>query len=246
MVQLRKVTAIEESWLREMLGTDVSFKRTIVLDTTLKRVVEVTEEFLDDLLINSTLSETTNDDTAAEVLTQAILTNQIQFEQWDEHVEQFVRRLNFAAEHAPAYLLPKIDEFAKAFLIQQSIYGCRSFKDVQKAKLWPALNDWLRYEQRQAVELVAPESIELPHRKRPVKLRYDEKGDVILSETIQALYDCALPITVAEGRVKVVFELLSPARRPVQITRDLDYFWKNSYLEIRKELKGRYPKHEWR
>jgi ATP-dependent helicase HrpB len=246
MVQLRKVTAIEESWLREMLGTDVSFKRTIVLDTTLKRVVEVTEEFLDDLLINSTVTETTNDDTAAEVLTQAILTNQIQFEQWDEHVEQFVRRLNFAAEHAPAYLLPKIDEFAKAFLIQQSIYGCRSFKDVQKAKLWPALNDWLRYEQRQAVELVAPESIELPHRKRPVKLRYDEKGDVILSETIQALYDCPLPITVAEGRVKVVFELLSPARRPVQITRDLDYFWKNSYLEIRKELKGRYPKHEWR
>ena len=246
MVQLRKVTAIEESWLREMLGTDVSFKRAIVLDTNLKRVVEVTEEFLDDLLINSTVSETTNDDTAAEVLTQAILTDQIQFEQWDEHVEQFVRRLNFAAEHAPAYQLPKIDEHAKAFLIQQSIYGCRSIKDVQKAKLWPALNDWLRYEQRQAVELVAPESIELPYRKRPVKLRYDEKGDVILSETIQALYDCPLPITVAEGRVKVVFELLSPARRPVQITRDLDFFWKNSYLEIKKELKGRYPKHEWR
>lgn len=246
LVQLKKVTAIDEDWLKEMVGTAVSFKRTIVLDPTLKRVVEVLEEYLDDLLINSKVSETSDDDAAAEVLTQAILTNEIPFEQWDEQVEHFVRRLNFAAIHAPEYGLPQIDSQAKAFIIQQSIYGCRSIKDVQKTKLWPALNDWLRYEQRQAVELVAPESIELPHRKRPVKLRYDEKGDVILSETIQALYDCPLPITVAEGRVKVVFELLSPARRPVQITRDLDYFWKNSYLEIRKELKGRYPKHEWR
>lgn len=246
LVQLKKVTAINEVWLKEMVGTAVSFKRTIVLDPTLKRVVEVSDEYLDDLLINSKVSETSDDDVAAEVLTQAILTNQVPFEQWDEHVEHFVRRLNFAAIHAPEYSLPQIDSQAKAFIIQQSVYGCRSIKDVQKAKLWPALNDWLRYEQRQAVDLVAPESIELPHRKRPVKLRYDEKGDVILSETIQALYDCPLPITVAEGRVKVVFELLSPARRPVQITRDLDYFWKNSYLEIRKELKGRYLKHEWR
>ena len=73
-----------------------------------------------------------------------------------------------------------------------------------------------------------------------------DKGDVILSETVQALYDLPLPVTVAEGKVSVVFEILAPSRRPVQITRDLDYFWKNSYHDVKKELKGRYPKHEWR
>jgi len=50
---------------------------------------------------------------------------------------------------------------------------------------------------------------------------------------------------VADGRVPVTLELLSPARRPVQVTRDLESFWSRGYLEVRKELKGRYPKHYW-
>jgi len=50
---------------------------------------------------------------------------------------------------------------------------------------------------------------------------------------------------VAEGRVPVTMELLSPARRPVQVTRDLESFWSRGYHEVRKELKGRYPKHFW-
>ena len=119
-------------------------------------------------------------------------------------------------------------------------------KDVQRCNLWPTLKAWFSYEQLAAVDLVAPTTINLPRRKYPVKLRYDDKGDVILSETVQALYDLPLPVTVAEGKVSVVFEILAPSRRPVQITRDLDYFWKNSYHDVKKELKGRYPKHEWR
>jgi len=50
---------------------------------------------------------------------------------------------------------------------------------------------------------------------------------------------------VVKGRVALALELLSPARRPVQITRDLDSFWSSGYLEVKKELKGRYPKHYW-
>ena len=61
---------------------------------------------------------------------------------------------------------------------------------------------------------------------------------MVLSETIQYLYDCPTPVCVAEGKVPVLFEILSPARRPVQVTRDLENFWRGSYPEIRKELKG--------
>jgi ATP-dependent helicase HrpB len=245
-VLLRKVTEIEEEWLNEDLLKDLTKNISYEYNKELKRVQQITELVYNQLIIRRELSEIKDNDVAAEILTKAILNNEIDFPQWNEDVEHFVRRVNFAALHAPHYGIPAIREEEKEFIIQQSVYKCRSLKDIQKCDVWPSLKAWLSYEQMEAVKYLAPEFIELPHKKRPVKLRYDEKGDVILSETIQALYDCPLPLTVAEGKVQVIFELLAPSRRPVQITRDLEYFWKNSYYDVKKELKGRYPKHEWR
>ena len=51
--------------------------------------------------------------------------------------------------------------------------------------------------------------------------------------------------TIANGKVKLLIHLLSPARRPLQVTQDLAGFWKSSYLDVKKEMKGRYPKHNW-
>ena len=76
-----------------------------------------------------------------------------------------------------------------------------------------------------------------------LKIRY-ENGRAILSARIQQLYDHP-PVLIAD-RVPVLYELLAPNYRPVQITEDLEAFWKTSYPSIKKELKGRYPKHEWR
>jgi len=245
-LSFRKVTEVDPDWLAE-IGIN-EYKKVISyrFDLDTKRAVQQTEYCIQDLVLERQFADIPDHDKASEIITEAILDGKIDFPQWNEDVEYFVRRVNFASKHAPHYEIPAIDNEAKEFIIQQAVYRCRSAKDVLKANVWPVLKAWLSYEQYEAVNYIAPEFFELPHRKKPVKLRYDDKGEVILSETIQALYDCPLPITVAEGKVQVVFELLAPSRRPVQITRDLEYFWKNSYLEIRKELKGRYPKHEWR
>lgn len=245
-VFLRKVTEIEANWLTSELLNDVRHNVSYIFNKDNNRFVKITEVISNMLVLSREQSEIDDDETAAQIISDAIRKGEIPFPQWDENVEHYVRRVNFAADHAPHYQIPHILEEEKDFIIQQSVYSCRSLKEIQKCNVWPALKSWLSYEQSEAVNVVAPETVILPHRKKPVKLRYDEKGDVILSETIQALYDCPLPITVAEGKVSVIFELLAPSRRPVQITRDLDYFWKNSYHDIKKELKGRYPKHEWR
>ena len=243
---LRKVTEVDESWISK-LNTH-GFKKTVYeeFDTEQKRVVKITEYRISDLVLMRESDTMVEFETASRLLTRAILEGQLPFPQWDEDVEHFVRRVNFASKHAPHYEIPLIDADAKEFILQQSVYHCRSEKDVLRCTVKPALKAWLSYEQHVAVDLVAPVSIDLPRRKKPVLLKYDEKGDVILSETIQGLYDCPLPLCVAEGKVSVVFEILAPSRRQVQITSDLDYFWKNSYHQIKKELKGRYPKHEWR
>jgi ATP-dependent helicase HrpB len=245
-LSLRKVTAIEESWLQNITSAEMIKTTETKFDTNLQKVIQSTNWIWNGLVLKRDTKDSNNPEEIALFMTKAILDKNIPFPQWNEDVEHFIRRVNFASKHCPHYGIPPIDEDAIEFIIQQAIYGCKSSKEIAKCTIWQSLNGWFSYEQLSAVNLAAPETIELPHRHKPVKLRYDDKGDVILSETIQALYDCPLPITVAEGKVSVIFELLAPSRRPVQITRDLDYFWKNSYHQIKKELKGRYPKHEWR
>ena len=244
-LSLRKVTEVEESWLARLVTKGVSLQSEIVLDATQKRVVEVVRHVFNELNVFTETREVANNDVSSEFLTEAILSGKIEFSKWDEEVEHFVRRANFAARNAPHYGIPLIDDEAKRFIIQQSIYKCRSLKDLDRCNLWTALKAWFSFEQLASIDYLAPVSVNLPRRKFPVKLRYDEKGNAVLSETVQALYDL-LPVTLCEGKVQVVYEILAPSRRPVQITRDLDYFWKNSYNDVKKDLKGRYPKHEWR
>jgi ATP-dependent helicase HrpB len=67
----------------------------------------------------------------------------------------------------------------------------------------------------------------------------------VLAVKLQELFGCTASPTVLDGRVPVVLHLLSPAQRPVQVTRDLAGFWRSSYFDVRKELRGRYPRHPW-
>ena len=80
---------------------------------------------------------------------------------------------------------------------------------------------------------------------KKVRVRY-ERGAAIASSKIQHFYDVDKHPTVCNGAVKAKVELLAPNQRPCQLTEDLPNFWKTSYEGVKKELKGRYPKHEWR
>ena len=108
------------------------------------------------------------------------------------------------------------------------------------------LESWLSPEQTAALPSLVPEEIPLPNKKRPARLRYDSDGETTLSATIQDFYDLMETPTIAEGRYLLRLEILAPNRRPVQVTRDIKGFWQDSYPEVKRELAGRYPKHEWR
>jgi ATP-dependent helicase HrpB len=243
---LRKVTAIEESWLAELRLKGWDENSEYRYDPESKRVMRFTERSLNGLVIGKFLEEATDREEISKVFVIEILDKRISFPQWDEKVEAVVRRVNFASRHAAYFPIPAIDAEVKSLLIQQCVYACKSLKDVQRADVWPFLRDFISADQWKEVDRLAPESIQLPLRKRPTFLRYEENGDVVLSETVQALYDCPTNLCIADGKARLKYEILSPARRPVQITSDLEQFWKTSYQEVKKELKGRYPKHEWR
>jgi len=108
---------------------------------------------------------------------------------------------------------------------------------------WP-LQALLTVEQRQTLDSLAPTHLTVPTGSR-MPLKYDSGDIPILAVRLQELFGLTETPWVANGRVPVLIHLLSPARRPVQVTQDLKSFWENGYPEVKKELKGRYPKHFW-
>jgi ATP-dependent helicase HrpB len=95
-----------------------------------------------------------------------------------------------------------------------------------------------------ALEREAPETLLVPS-GRSTRLEYNEDGTVTASVKLQELFGLAETPQVGARREPVVLSLLAPNGRPVQVTRDLRSFWDRTYPEVRKELRGRYPKHPW-
>jgi ATP-dependent helicase HrpB len=106
-----------------------------------------------------------------------------------------------------------------------------------------ALESLLPWPQRRRLDELAPTHVEVPSGSR---LRLDYSGESpVLAVRVQEMFGCTDTPRVAGGRQPVLLQLLSPAGRPVQVTADLAGFWAGSYREVRKELRGRYPKHPW-
>jgi len=102
----------------------------------------------------------------------------------------------------------------------------------------------LPWDVRQKLDRDAPATLRIPS-GRAVSLDYRADGSVFASAKLQELFGLGVTPTLGSAKIPVTFEMLSPNRRPVQTTRDLASFWKNTYPEVRKELRGRYPKHPW-
>ena len=123
--------------------------------------------------------------------------------------------------------------------------GCRKLEDVRALDLFNAIQDgFLTPAQRRELPRLAPTHVVVPSGSR-LALDYAQGTQPVLAVRIQEVFGMASSPRVADGRVPVLMHLLSPARRPVQVTSDLASFWANGYAEVRKDLRGRYPKHDW-
>ena len=102
----------------------------------------------------------------------------------------------------------------------------------------------LTWQQRQALDAEAPTHMEVPSGSR-LPIDYADPASPVLAVRLQEMFGLAETPSIARGRVPLTLHLLSPAHRPVQVTRDLGGFWRSSYHDVRKDLRGRYPKHVW-
>jgi ATP-dependent helicase HrpB len=124
-----------------------------------------------------------------------------------------------------------------AALVERAAHGARALREIdpQAALDWAVKRD---------LDRLAPESIDVPSGRR-ARLEYQEDGSVATAVKLQELFGLAETPRVGPGMEPVLLSLLAPNGRPVQMTRDLRSFWERTYPEVRKELRGRYPRHPW-
>lgn len=238
-------SAIEVSWIEELFPDLLSVVEETVFDEKLKRVVERRVMQFQDLELSSKESWEPDAGKAAAAFARLISEGKAKLGKWDEEVEHFIRKVNFTASVFVEYGIDSIDDEARALLIEHCCLGVRSIKDLKRKEVLPVLHEWVGPETLAMVERELPDRLQLANEK-PARLRVDAEGQLTLSAKIQSLYDLPNTPLFCQGRAKPRVELLAPNMRPIQITNDLKSFWSGSYEGIKKELKGRYPKHEWR
>ena len=182
---------------------------------------------------------------AATLLARLVKDGTLKLKKWDASIESWITRLNFLANELPELKLPTIGDQERLDLLEHICHGGFGYKDIKDRDPWSTLRAWLSNEQSAALDYYAPERIQLTE-KRSCKVRYTEGGTPIIAARVQDLYDVNKNPSLADGRIPLRIEILAPNQRPVQVTDNLESFWTSAYPSIRKELAGRYPKHEWR
>lgn len=167
---------------------------------------------------------------------------------WTPEAEQFRLRLQCAANWLPEYDWPAVDEESLLATLESwllphmsGVHSLRALKALNVAQALRGLLDWSML---QRLDSELPAHYTVPTGSR-IAIRYHEDNPPVLAVRMQEMFGEAKTPTIAQGRVPLVLELLSPAQRPLQVTSDLSAFWQGSYREVQKEMKGRYPKHIW-
>jgi ATP-dependent helicase HrpB len=164
--------------------------------------------------------------------------------QWRDRV-MFLRK---AEAHSSQNPWPDLSDEAlvarsEAWLLP-ALYGKTSLKELSPAELSDALMTLLPWELRARLEREAPTHFEAPTGTM-LAIDYEAEQGPTIAVRLQELFGLNTHPSIAKGAVPLVLELLSPAHRPVQVTRDLPGFWRGSYAAVRSDLRGRYPRHPW-
>jgi ATP-dependent helicase HrpB len=239
---VRQASRIRRDWLpaeQTTAAVEVAFDPETEKVTARKRL-----RFLD-LLLEETPASFPDDAEAVGVLAVAASEHLNRVLPPDDSAAgSFLLRVRCLRQWLPELNLPAFEEAELRELLTWVCQGCRSFEDVRKADWLTALQGRLTHVKRQAVEREAPEWIEVPSGSR-LALKYEEGRPPVLAVRIQEMFGLHDTPRIAGGRVKVLLHLLAPNYRPQQVTDDLASFWKNTYPQVRKELRARYPKHAW-
>ncbi len=166
---------------------------------------------------------------------------------WSREGTQLRERLEFLGRLTPD-AWPDASEDALAASLEEwllpFVSGLKRLDDLKRVELGEALLARVGWERRADVDRLAPAEIQVPSGSH-IRIDYSDPDAPALAVRLQEVFGMTETPRIGGGRVPLTMKLLSPAQRPVQVTQDLASFWRDAYFEVRKDMRGRYPKHYW-
>ncbi len=231
----------------ELFASQLQQKQEVRWDSATQRIVARQTTSLGALILEESALPSPDQNLMADALLQALLEKGVDRLPWSEEALRTKQRLAFLHHLFPT----QWPDVSAEILIQTSsdwlhphLLGLRNLEQVARLDFKEMLLADLSWEQRQEMDRLAPSHLEVPSGSS-IALDYSDPSVPILAVRLQEVFGMLETPAVGGGQVPLLIHLLSPARRPVQVTRDLKSFWATGYFEVRKDLRGRYPKHHW-
>ncbi len=238
-------------WIEETFPQECFWKNVSGWDETRGRAVQEEHLLFRGLILarrsaagtGTTLSSAATESAEA-LLVARLVSGQEKFPGWDDDANQWLLRLALARKAHPEYGFPKMDEEDWTLLYHEVCRGKSSLRELEGLSLVKALKEYIGPMQAAFLETELPVRRKLPS-GRMAKFTYFEGHPPELSARIADFFGMEGRLTLLDGQVEVVFDILAPNYRTVQKTLDLSGFWLNTYPEVKKEFKRRYPRHPW-
>jgi ATP-dependent helicase HrpB len=245
---IRQASVLSLETFRREFADGIATARKVCWDEREGRVISCEEERFGALVLFSRPATATADEVRSALVEGITRGPGLSALRWSTAACRFRARVRLMARLFPDEGWP---DFSDATLLAtlgdwlgSHLDGVRRLADVAAVDMLPPLQALLPWNLLRRLDEGAPTHLVVPSGSR-VPLEYGDNGSPTLAVKLQEMFGLADTPTVAWGRVPVVIHLLSPAGRPLQVTADLRGFWNGAYQEVKKEMRGRYPKHPW-
>ncbi|MFT4267095.1 MAG: ATP-dependent helicase C-terminal domain-containing protein, partial [Xenophilus sp.] len=250
---LLRAAPVDEARLRRDFAGRFVQRDVVRWDAQKRALVARRESGFDRIVLDSRPAGKVDPQHAAQALTEAVRELGLDALPWTESLRQWRARVQSLRAWMPELELPDYADDALLATLEDwmapAFAGKTRLDALDEDALGEALKSPLPWEQRQQVERHAPARIAVPSGiERRIDYALDHDGTPqppVLAVKLQELFGLADTPRIADGRVPLLLHLLSPGGKPLQVTGDLRNFWDSTYAEVRKEMKGRYPRHPW-
>ncbi|MFF0828118.1 ATP-dependent helicase HrpB [Brevibacillus sp. NPDC003359] len=237
--------SVEESTLLNDCAMQITERMNVWWEHTARAVRSRKQKRLGAILLSDTPAEASPDELLAAFL-EGIKEEGLEILPWNRQARQYRERLTIMTRLEEGW--PNVDDEALLASLEEwlapHVYGFKRKEDLQSLSVTTILESILSWEQRRQLDEYAPTHVIVPSGSK-IPVDYSDPTAPVLSVRLQELFGWQDSPRIGRGKVPLTLHLLSPAHRPVQVTRDLASFWAHAYFEVKKDLKGRYPKHYW-
>ncbi|MEH6525620.1 MAG: ATP-dependent helicase HrpB [Sneathiella sp.] len=240
--------ALSYSDIESAFKAEFETRRRVFWNEKRRRIEAVRETYFGALVMESTRLTDASDEEISAALVSVIRNKGVQILPWDEATKSLADRVAFARYHEPDENWPDFSSEGLTLHLEEWLLpylaGLTSLTHLKSLDLASILKNKIGYELEARLKVFAPSSIKVPSGSN-ISLDYSNPQIPVLSVRLQEIFGLREVPKIAKGNVAVTVHLLSPARRPLQVTSDLESFWRTTYIDVKKDMKGRYPKHYW-